>query len=154
MKKIILILIAICFIIPLSSYNSSVKKHQGIKGKVTWLEGNQMPTVSDKPIETGAHKGEPVIRTIQIFPLVNLADAKMENGLFDTLEAKPITETTSNEKGEFKIKLPPGEYSVFTVEEDGLFANTFDQNGDIQPIIVKKKKWSKLDIVINYKAFF
>lgn len=154
MKRITLMLIAICFIIPLSSYHSSVKKHQGIKGKVTWLEGNQMPKISDAPIQTGAHKGEPVVRTIQIFPLINLGDTEMENGLFHSLEVKPIAETISNEKGEFKIKLPPGQYSVFTVEEDGLFANIFDQNGDIQPINVKKKKWSKLDIIINYKAFF
>lgn len=154
MKRIILILITICLIIPLSSFYLPIKKEQGIKGRITWLEGNQMPKISDAPIQTGVLKGEPVVRTVQIFPLVNLADAKMENGLFQSIAAKPIAETTSNEKGEFKIKLPPGQYSVFTVEEDGLFANIFDQNGDIQPINIKKKKWSKLDIVINYKAFF
>ena len=154
MRRLTLILIAFYFFSTLTGFQIPVKKHQGIKGKVTWLEGNQMPKISEAPIEKEMNKGKPIVRTIQVFPLMNLADTKMENGLFKSLSSKPITETTSNEKGEFQIKLAPGQYSVFTVEEEGLFANIFDQNGNIQPVTVKKKRWSKLDIIINYKAVF
>lgn len=154
MTRLFTTLLLISFLLPIGSIVSPMKKNQGVQGKITWLEGNQMPVISDQASEPEKVKGVGVVRRIQIYPIVNLADTRMVDGLFQSLAVEPVAETTSNEKGEYKINLPPGNYSIFTVEEDGLFANSFHQDGSIQPFTVKKRKWTKLDIVINYKAVY
>lgn len=144
-------------VIVLTQCKSIKAKDQGVSGQVTWLEGNQMPGIKSEdqipnPIETT--KGNPVVRVIKVYPLVNMADTKLADGLFQAVAGNPIAEVTSDENGAYSLVLPPGKYSLFTVEEDGLFANSFDGNGNIEPLIIKKGEWQKRDIVINYKAYF
>ncbi|HAH36991.1 MAG TPA: hypothetical protein DCL81_10860 [Algoriphagus sp.] len=78
----------------------------------------------------------------------------MEGTLFQSISGEPITMVTTDEEGRYLLELAPGRYSIFTREEDGLFANIFDGDGNIQPVTVKKGEWTLLDIVINYKAVF
>ncbi|MFC3417600.1 carboxypeptidase regulatory-like domain-containing protein [Algoriphagus hitonicola] len=130
-------------------------KGQGIKGQVTWIEGNQMPMISEEGEAAPERKtGEPIQRKIIIYPLTKISDTKMENSLFTAVDGKPIAEVESDEEGNFEVELAPGQYSVFTQEEDGLFANSFDLNGNIQPIQVEKGNWSELNILVNYKAAY
>lgn len=128
---------------------------QGITGQVTWLEGNQMPILSEREKEPDINpKNTPVQRLIRIYPLVKLHDAKIENGLFQSLSADPIAEVETDSAGRYSLNLSPGRYSVFTVEQGGLFANIFDGEGNIQPVNVKEGEWTLLDIVINYMAYY
>lgn len=138
----------------LSSCTLIKQDGQGVRGQVTWLEGNQMPKVTDQAEDSANPKGTPVKRVILIYPLTKLQDAKMENGLFQSLATEPITEGETDEKGSFSIELAPGSYSIFTKEHDGIFANSFDTDGNIQPLTIKKGEWQVLDIVINYRATF
>lgn len=127
---------------------------QGIEGQVTWLEGNQMPKISDEKTEETNPDGTPIQRVILVYPLTNLEDAKMENGLFQSIATDPILEIETNAEGKFSIELDPGNYSIFTQEEDGIFANSFDVEGNIQPVTIKSGKWQTLNIKINYKAYY
>ncbi len=129
---------------------------QGIKGQITWVEGNQMPLISQSGETTRSERkiGEPIQRKVIIYPLTKISDAKMENSLFTVANGKPIAQVESDEEGNFEVELAPGQYSVFTQEEGGLFANSFDLNGNIQPIEVEKGIWSKLNILVNYKAAY
>lgn len=155
MNRTILLLLALTTIFTFTHCKPYQPEGQGITGQVTWLEGNQMPTISDSGNESNKEpKGIPVKRTIRIYPLLNFSDMSLEDGLFKSLAAKPITEIETDESGKYSIKLSPGRYSVFTVEEDGLFANIFDGEGNVQPVTVKEGEWTLLDIVINYKAVF
>ncbi|MDG1276303.1 MAG: carboxypeptidase regulatory-like domain-containing protein [Algoriphagus sp.] len=150
---IFVILIGITF----SQCKSQKSENQGIMGKVTWLEGNQMPTIKsekDSSITSVNPKGTPVKRTLKIYPLTNLMDVKEQNGLFTSIAGEAIVSIESDETGNYSIELSPGKYSIFTVEEGGLFANSFDGQGNIQPIQIKKGEWLKKDIVITYKAYF
>jgi hypothetical protein len=140
-----------------SQCKSQKNESQGISGKITWLEGNQMPTIrseKDSSNTTVNPKGTPVKRTLKVYPLTNMIDAKEENGLFISIVGEPIASFESDENGNFSIELNPGKYSIFTVEEEGLFANSFDGQGNIEPFEIKKGEWVKKDIVINYKAYF
>ncbi len=147
------ILIAMAF----SQCKAQKSNGQGVMGKVTWLEGNQMPTIKseeelkDEPVNP---KGMPVKRTLKIYPLTNMMDAKQEDGLYTSVKGEPVASVETDENGNYSIELSPGNYSIFTVEENGLFANTFDGQGNIQPVTVKKGEWTEKDIVINYKAYF
>jgi len=150
---IVVILIGFSF----SQCKNQKSENQGVMGKVTWLEGNQMPTIrSEKDSSNTAvnPKGTPIKRTLKVYSLTNMIDAKEENGLFTSIVGEPIASFESDESGNYSIELSPGKYSIFTVEEGGLFANSFDVQGNIQPIQIKKGEWVKKDIVINYKAYF
>ncbi|WP_268034440.1 carboxypeptidase regulatory-like domain-containing protein [Algoriphagus sp. PAP.12] len=128
---------------------------EGVTGTVTWLEGNQMPGIIDEDSETEKNpKGVGVKRTLLIYPLTNVADTKNENGLFTSVSGTPVTTIETEEDGSYQLQLAPGRYSVFTQEENGLFANIFDGDGYIQPITIKENEWNLLDIIINYKAVF
>jgi hypothetical protein len=114
-----------------------------------------MPTISDSGTESkNDPKGKPVKRTIRIYPLIKISDMSVEDGLVKSLAAKPITEIETDESGKYSLQLSPGRYSIFTVEEGGLFANIFDGEGNVQPVTVKEGEWTLLDIVINYKAVY
>ncbi|MCS5490165.1 carboxypeptidase regulatory-like domain-containing protein [Algoriphagus limi] len=155
MQKIPYLLYILAIVLMNFSCKSQTSESQGISGKVTWLEGNQMPMISEDGDASPVNpKGIPAKRTILIYPLTNLADSRMEDGLFVQVKGEPIAKTESDENGEYKLELSPGRYSIFTQEEDGLFANLFDGEGNIQPVTIRDKEWTILDIIINYKAVF
>jgi hypothetical protein len=128
----------------------ALSQKQGIQGQVFWVSGNQMPSPDKKPLtpQQGA------IREVHIYQAVTL-DSVTRNGIFfkeihGTLVAKIITD----ESGEFKVKLPEGKYSVFTLEKDGLFANLMDVNGCINCVNVSAKKFAWVTITIDYEAAY
>lgn len=122
---------------------------QGICGKIFWIEGNQMPGPGMK---TSGKKG--TAREIHIYEPVNFQQAVQVNGFYKDIKTKLVAKAQSQPDGSFKIKLPPGTYSVFTKEPEGLFGNTFDQNGVINSVTVIAGKFTKTDIIINYKAAY
>ncbi|MEB2781287.1 carboxypeptidase regulatory-like domain-containing protein [Algoriphagus sp. C2-6-M1] len=155
MNQLVKLLFASAFTLMLFQCAPYQPEGQGVVGLVTWLEGNQMPTIA----VTGKKNknttiGEPVKRTLRIYPLMNISDVTLENGLFKSVAAKPITEVETDENGQYTVNLSPGRYSILTVEEGGLFANIFDGEGNIQPVTVKENEWTLLDVVVNYKAAY
>lgn len=155
MNRIILFLLALTTVFTFTQCKPYQPEGQGITGQVTWQEGNLMPTISDSDTENkNDPKGKPVKRTIRIYPLIKISDMSVEDGLIKNLAAKPITEIETDESGKYSLQLSPGRYSIFTVEEGGLFANIFDGEGNVQPVTVKEGEWTLLDIVINYKAVY
>lgn len=127
---------------------------QGISGTITWMEGNRMPMITESGKAAPKTTPKPIQRTIRVYPLTKFSDLKMEDGLFTAIASKPITEVVSDKQGKYSIHLGPGRYSVFIVEENGLFANIFDGEGNVQPVTVKENEWTLLDVEVNYKAVY
>lgn len=128
---------------------------QGLAGEVRWLEGNLMPTISEEPQEdTGEQQGEPVQRELHIYELTTMDEAKMEGTFFSNIQTPLVKKVESNKDGYFQVSLPAGRYSVFVQEEQGLFASTFDGEGNINPVEVKEGEVTKMSIKINYKAAY
>ena len=143
-----------CLIILLTAGSScqTVQKQdaeQGIYGKVLWVEGNQMPGPGHQ-----LSPGEPVVRTILIYPLTKVSDTKGSAPLFKSVIHEPVSKVQSDKDGSFRISLPPGAYSVFVQEEEGLFANLFDGDNNIHPVVVKKGEMIQLEIKVNYMAAY
>lgn len=113
-----------------------------------------MPMITESGKAAPKTTPKPVKRTIRIYPLTKFSDLKMEDGLFTAIASKPITEVESDKQGKYSIQLSPGRYSVFIVEENGLFANIFDGEGNVQPVTVKENEWTLLDVEVNYKAVY
>lgn len=121
---------------------------QGICGRVTWVEGNQMPGPGSRP------KPQGVIREIHVYEITTASQVTRTGGLFSEVKSKLVAQAFSKADGSYKISLPPGEYSVFTKEEQGLFANIYDHKGAINPVVVERGKFTTLNISINYKAAY
>ncbi len=124
---------------------------QGVSGKVSWLQGNVMPS-PDLP-STGA--GKPIKRIIKIYRQTNLNQVIGESPLFNFVNTKLVKTVKTDESGFYQAKLLPGKYSIFTVEEgDQLFANSFNSEGLITTFEVKLNEVVNFNIMINYKAFY
>src|SRR6187551_2087675 len=128
---------------------SAEAQKQGIKGQVFWVSGNQMPGSGKvKSPQQG------MSREILVYPEVKLADTKQSDGFFTEIQGKPVACALSKADGSFKIKLPPGNYSVFVKESKGLFANLFDGQGIINPVKVKSKKYIWITLTVDYEAVY
>lgn len=143
----------LCFLL---SYCSSIKDgkstiKQGVFGKVTWMQGNFMPS----PERSQAKESTPALRTIYIYSLTKLSKIEGEAPLFSKVKTRLIAKVKTNKDGYFQCKLAPGKYSVFTLEEEGkFFANLFDGEGNITPFEIKEEQVTRYDIHVNYKAAF
>jgi len=143
MKKLLLLLA----FFSIAQFTKAPK--EGIKGQVFWISGNQMP---------GPGKSIPpnqgIAREIHIYKATNLKDVHQKDQFFYEIKTELVAKAWSSMDGSFKIKLYPGEYSVFTLEPSGLFANVIDQNGCIGCVVVQAKKYSWLAITIDYEAAY
>ncbi|HYC84638.1 MAG TPA: carboxypeptidase regulatory-like domain-containing protein [Chryseosolibacter sp.] len=122
---------------------------QGICGNVVWEEGNRMPgpqskTTTPKKIQRELYFYEPVSRQ----------EATMRDGLYTEIRAVLVKTISTGPDGTFKVDLPPGEYSLFSKEDEGFFANIYDASGRINVVEVKAGKFTEVSFRVNYKAFY
>lgn len=123
---------------------------QGIRGQVFWLSGNQMPG----PRNPAQAPQQGIVREVQVYKVASPTDVVVENSYYKEVRTGLVATAISGPDGYFKIKLPPGEYSVFTVESKGLFANMFDARNRINPVVVKPGKYTWVTITIDYEAAY
>jgi hypothetical protein len=141
-------------------FQQPVQSPQGIHGTVTFVEGNFMPGVEPETNpKKSAHKltngtALPVERDIVIYNLTNIKDATVtgDHDFYSAVVGKPVATVTSDPNGNFFAALPPGQYSVFTVEDGGLYANRFDDSDNINPVEVKENATTDIQIKIDYLA--
>lgn len=98
--------------------------------------------------------GQPVAREVLVYHLTNVSEVKSSGTVFTGIKTALVAKTRSNAKGYFELVLPAGEYSVFVLEQEGLYANYFDGKGSINPVEVLKDSVIKRDIYISSKAVF
>ncbi|GAB3538627.1 hypothetical protein GCM10027443_33930 [Pontibacter brevis] len=123
---------------------------QGIAGKVVWKSGNQMPSPDALP-----SKGRGVQRTLYVYELTNGSQAKTTDGVFHTnIQTNLITQVETDADGNFAVSLKPGRYSLFTKEEQGLYANHFDGEMNIFPVEVQEGQVTDVEFIINYAASY
>ena len=154
MKKIAVvftgILVVACINQPTQKLQKKIK--QGVTGQVIWLEGNLMPTI-DMP-DDPARQGKPVVREIHVYKLINVKETESRDGFFTKIKGNLVKKSLSDESGHFSIQLPIGEYSIFVKEELGLYANLFDGNNNITPVVVNKDKVTEIKVKVDYKAVY
>lgn len=145
----------ILMILCLMDLTSCATSHlsQGIRGRVRWIEGNQMPMVSENG-NPKVIRPQGVARNLLIFPLIHSNEVILNEGLIILKGQIPLDSIWSNRNGKFKVRLAEGKYSLLTQEENGLFSNFSDGQGFLSPVLVSKKKWEIFDILINYKATY
>ena len=143
----------ILFLVSISACKSGKTTTQGIKGQVYWVEGNRMPLASEDG-KTSDPPKQGVKRVIKIHELTHINEARLGDYLFGEIETPLVTEIETDDSGQFEIELPKGKYSLFTVEENGYFANVFDLDSYINPVVVEEKSWTQVEIIIDYEAAY
>ena len=127
---------------------------QGIIGEVRWIEGNLMPSIGDTSYASRA-EGVPIEREIYVYNATQLKDVEKSGGSFYTsIHTHLIKKVKSKKDGSFRVHLPSGKYSLFIVEKEGFFANTFDGDNYINPVTVQPDNYTEIKIRVNYKAFY
>jgi len=144
------LLLATC--VPKGIVTKSEMIKQGITGKVIWVEGNQMPGMNKK--NDNALQGKPVVREIHIYKLVNIRDTESENAFFSQVKGNLVKKVSSDKTGIFQAALPIGEYSIFIKEGEHLYANIFDGNNNVFPVVVNEDKITNIQIKIDYNAAY
>ncbi|RAU84100.1 collagen binding domain-containing protein [Pontibacter arcticus] len=130
------------------SQQPSIK--QGIAGQVFWQQGNQMPS-PDAPRRSSKNG---VQRTVYIYTLTNTSKAKATGVFYSNIQTKLVTQVITDANGNFTVSLEPGKYSLFTKEEEGLFANLMDGEGNIYPVEVQQNQVTRIEFLINYNATY
>jgi hypothetical protein len=135
---------------PLSTTNTASNENfnQGLAGKVLWREGDFMPGPDNKNKSVG------VAREIYIHKVTNLSQATQTGQFFTDIKTDLIKKVNSDETGNFFTSISPGTYSLFTKEGDAYFANIFDGDNNICPVIVDSGRVTKVSIVVDYKAAY
>jgi hypothetical protein len=151
-KKYIMHGSLLILVLVISSFTTRCfRKKQGVKGTVFVVTGNQMPS-PDVPIgEPKAHQ-----TTLYFFEKTNLQQVDRQNSssFYTAVHSKFIKEIRTNANGRFKIRLEPGEYSVFTKKGDLYYANIFDQDNTIAPVKVVAGKFSEIIIKVDHQAVY
>ncbi|MBX2971434.1 MAG: carboxypeptidase regulatory-like domain-containing protein [Cyclobacteriaceae bacterium] len=125
-------------------------QNQGISGRVEWVSGNQMPG-PDRP----ATKAKGIKREIWIYQPTTIAEVEASEGVFfSNVKTTLVKKAKSNCKGRFRVNLPPGEYSIFIKEKNGLFANQFDGLNRIHCVTVKPGEFTEITVLVNYEAAY
>ncbi|WP_114777501.1 carboxypeptidase regulatory-like domain-containing protein [Botryobacter ruber] len=124
---------------------------QGIKGKIYYESGNQMPS-PDVP-RTSNKRG--VQRQVFIYELTNASQVTTTEGVFySNIKTKQVAQVTTDANGNFSVSLKPGRYSIFTKEPKGLYANLFDGQNNIFPVEVKEGEVTEVEFLVNYDAVY
>jgi hypothetical protein len=143
MKKLVVVLAF------LSVFHFAWSQREGIKGQVFWISGNQMPGPGN---QVSPQQG--VVRELLIYKAASLKDVVQSDQFYQEVKTELVGKVQSGPDGSFKVKLPPGEYSVFTQEQKGLFANGVDRNGCISCVTINPKKFSWITITVDYEAVY
>lgn len=132
----------------LTSFTAFSQK-QGLRGQVFWVSGNQMPGP-----EAILSPNQGAVREVLIYELTSFNDATQVGPFFRDIKTKMVAAVQSKADGTFKVKLPPGAYSVFTKERNGLYANLFDERNNINPVNIKPGQYAWKTITIDYEVAY
>ncbi len=120
-----------------------------LKGRLLWIEGNQMPGPG-----VSLPEGKGVQREVHVFEATEISQVSGEGSLFSDVMSKRVTTIYSDEQGYFEASLEPGKYSLFVKEPNGeYFAATMD---DLHycPVLITSGRVAEIEIRIDYEAFY
>lgn len=124
-----------------------VRVSQGIAGVVCFWQGDFQPGDSQGTIR-------PLRRTVEIH-----AATRREHGVratdaafWGSVSTPLIATVESGDDGWFEVALPPGTYSMFVREPQGLYANGENDDGVILPVQVEAGAVARTQLDVDYAS--
>ncbi|HXD78438.1 MAG TPA: carboxypeptidase-like regulatory domain-containing protein [Puia sp.] len=129
----------------------------GLQGRLYLVGGNRMPSpprhAKAPGDDTVRHppKGPGIKGTICVFELTNDRQVTRQgtSPYCEAVHTKLIRQADTDDKGNFRIPLPPGTYSVFTRKGKLFYATRRDEQNNIAPVKVLPGKMTRLDISVE-----
>ena len=127
---------------------SRVSIEQGIWGDIWFWKGNFMPV--------GRGDICLVQRMVYIYELTTREDVDQVgySPFFSNIYTNLVTTVRSDPEGFFQVTLEPGTYSLFLVENDYYYSNSYGPGGEIFPVTVKAGEVSEVLFNITTEAAF
>lgn len=124
---------------------------QGIEGQVVLVSGNQMPSPDRPP---GQPQG--IKTTLYIYQLTDLNQVSRvgQSAFYSNINTQLVKKIETGENGYFKVKLPPGQYSVFLMKDTLFYANRFDDKNNIAPVAVESRQMTKIEVKMDHSAVY
>lgn len=150
-KKLVNPLLLLPCLILFCSYTCIFGKKEGLKGNIYRVQGNQMPAPGEP-----STMPQPFKTTLYIYELTNTSQVKRaaHASFYTAINTRLVKEVKSDKKGAFKVKLPPGQYSLFVKKDDLFYANLFDDKNNIAPVTVIKGKYTIVEVKADYGAVY
>lgn len=125
----------------------------GIWGTVSMLQGNCMPIVD--PNVCSHCPAKRVVRVYE-YTMPNKAVPSNNSSIFyDSFSTQLIAETEADEDGFYQLNIPPGHYTIVTIEEGKIFAGGTDGAGGLSPFTIENNTELKnINLIRTYKAAF
>lgn len=127
---------------------------QGIYGTAIERYGNWMPIEDPDPTTRGER---PIVTEVYVYECTKRSDFdEVPKGTHFPIDGMPkplVAKTRSEKNGFYQVTLKEGKYSVFILDEDKLYANGFDEEGNICPVIITKDSIVKLDLVLDHAVY-
>jgi hypothetical protein len=123
----------------------------GIKGHVYLEAGNRMPTIGEPLPEPRGIK-----TSLYIYELTNINDVQRDgqSAFYHSINTSLVKEVETDDKGYFRVKLKPGNYSLFVKKGDRFYSSQFDEKNNIHPVQVKPGKMTRVVFKANYGAVY
>jgi hypothetical protein len=151
LKKILVSGLGVLTIILLSSYACFFCKRQGIQGHIYRIKGNQMPSPDIKPAPP-----PPLQTTLYIYELTPRSQVQPTGhaSFYSAIRTKLVKTVQSDKKGFFKVRLQPGQYSLFIKKDNLFYANLSDEKDNIAPVTVTAGNFTTIDVRADYDAVY
>jgi hypothetical protein len=124
-------------------------QRQGIRGQVFRSPDEPIPREKTR-LSSESEPQFGLVCTVEVYPLTTSEQARHQEGnFFEVIGATPLATDKSKADGSFKLKLPPGEYSLFIRLPQGLYAGQIDENGRLGYVNVKKSTFTWTSIIVE-----
>ena len=122
-----------------------------VTGEVVRVRGNQMPS-PDAPPPVYPGYGT----TLYFFEpfKADKAVATRETGVYREIRSPLKAKVTTDEKGDFSLRLPAGRYSVLIGRDSVYYTNLSDGEGFLNPVEVKKGASNRLRLQADWDAVY
>lgn len=126
---------------------------EGVYGTVGLVTGDCMPTTDPGPSHC-IHC--PAKRTVQIYQYTTMAQAVRSTTppyYYDHFTTQKLAETVADEKGFYQISIGPGQYTIVTVEDGKIYANSYNGLGGISPIKVESNVALRANLTVSKAVY-
>jgi hypothetical protein len=120
-----------------------------LTGVVWRVSGNQMPS-PDMPTPSFAGYAT----RVYFFAPTRLKDARRAGpgGFYSNIPSPLVAQATTDAKGRFRIRLAPGRYSMFIGKDSLYYANIFDGDGFLNPVVIARDGKRRIELKADWDA--
>jgi hypothetical protein len=144
-----LLLLACLF--PLMGLTGCSRDTVRLTGEVVRVRGNQMPSPDLPP---PIHPGYST--TLYFFEpfRAEKAVATRETGVYSEIRSPLKAKVSTDEKGNFSLRLPPGRYSVLIARDSLYYTNIQDGQGFLNPVEIRKGSSNRIRLQADWDAVY